>query len=379
MNLLVIGRGYPEVETGLIGIFEYEQAEAVSKFYSDSVKIVYAFCDNRSIFRLRRFNSISREDKSIFTYGKYFPIGGFPTSVFNKIKSKLSITVLKKAIKKYGKPDIIHIHFPIITLTEEIWEYLISLKSKIVITEHYTRVQTKELTIQQINLLKKISIQADKFLCVNDILPKVIKELTGVNREFIVVPNVVSSVFTNISEPNKDIYRFIALGRLVKVKKFDLIIEAFSKRFKDNPNIELIIIGDGEEYEPLKKKVSSLKMENKINLTGFLDREKTAKLLGKSNAYISASTVETFGVPVIEAMSCGKPVIIADTSPIKQYINNARGLLFKVNNVDDLADKMEAMYKQRFNYNHRDISDYAELNFSDEAVAKQLYSIYCDA
>ncbi|WP_368297494.1 glycosyltransferase [Cytobacillus firmus] len=379
MNLLVIGRGYPEVETGLIGIFEYEQAEAVSKYYNDSVKITYAFCDNRSIFRLRRFNSFSKQDRNLFTQGRYFPIGGFPTPVFNKIKSKLSITVLENAIKKHGKPDVIHIHFPIITLTEEIWDYLVSLNSKIILTEHYTRVQNKELTIQQINLLKKITIQADKFLCVNDVLPKIIEELTGVNREFIVVPNVVSSVFSNINEPNEDIYRFIALGRLVKVKRFDLVIDAFSKRFKDNPNIELIIAGDGEEYETLRAKVSSLNMENNIRLTGFLNREETAQLLGKSNAYVSASTVETFGVPVIEAMSCGKPVIVADTSPIKQYINNERGLLFKVNNVNDLADKMEIMYKQRFNYNHLDISEYAECNFSDEAVAKQLYSIYCDA
>lgn len=379
MNLLVIGRGYPEVETGMIGIFEYEQAEAISKLYKESVKIVYAFSDNRSIFRLRRFKSITKNDRNIITHGRYFPIGGFPISLFNKIKTKLSLDLLKRVIKKHGKPDVIHIHFPIITLTEEIWGYLVSLQSKIVITEHYTRVQNKELTTQQIKLLKKIANQADKFLCVNDILPKVIEELTGVNREYIVVPNVVSSVFSNTAESNDDIYRFIALGRLVKVKKFDLVIEAFSKRFKDNPNVELIIVGDGEEYEALKTKVSSLKMENKIRLTGFLNREKTAQLLGNSNAYVSASTVETFGVPVIEAMSCGKPVIVADTSPIKQYINNDRGLLFSVNNVNDLADKMEIMYKQRSNYNHQYISDYAERNFSDVAVAKQLYSIYCDA
>lgn len=376
MNLLVLGRGYPEVETGMIGIFEYEQAQVISKYYNNSINIVYAFCDNRSIFRLRRFHSMKKIEHDINTYGKYFPIGGFPISIFNKIKSKLTINLLKRILKIHGKPDVIHIHFPIITLTDEIWDYLLSLQSKIVVTEHYTRTQNKELSTQQINLLKKIALEADKFLCVNDLLPKVIEELTGVSREFIVVPNVVPSLFSNNPKSNDNIYRFIAIGRLVKVKKFDLIIEAFAKSFSDNKQVELIIIGDGEEYENLRRKISLLKMENNIKLTGFLKREETAQLLGKGNAYVSASSLETFGVPVVEAMSCGKPVIVADNSPIKQYVNEERGLLFKVDNINSLAEKLEEMYQNRFKYNSQEISDFAKKNFSDQAVSKRLYSIY---
>lgn len=376
MKLLILGRSYPEVETGMVGIFEYEQAQAVSNLSENKISILYSFCDNRSIFRLRRINSILKNDSSIVTYGKYFPIGGVPNRIFDKIKSKLSVNMLRKAIIKLGKPDVIHIHFPIITLTEEIWEYLVSLGSKIVITEHYSRVQNKELTVQQIELLRKIAKRADKFLCVNEFLPKSIEELTGVQRDFIIVPNVVAPIFSREKETKNDVYRFISIGRLVKDKKFDLVIEAFVKKFKDVTNVELIIVGGGEEYTNLKKQIVSLNMEHKIRLTGFLKREETAQILASSNSYVTASSFETFGVPLVEAMSCGKPVISADTSPLKQYISEERGFLFKVDNLESLASAMEKMYEQRFINKSYEIAEFAKMNFSDRAIAEKLFSIY---
>lgn len=376
MKLLILGRSYPEVETGMVGIFEYEQAQAVSNLSENKISILYSFCDNRSIFRLRRINSILKNDSSIVTYGKYFPIGGVPNRIFDKIKSKLSVNMLRKAIIKLGKPDVIHIHFPIITLTEEIWEYLVSLGSKIVITEHYSRVQNKELTVQQIELLRKIAKRADKFLCVNEFLPKSIEELTGVQRDFIIVPNVVAPIFSREKETKNDVYRFISIGRLVKDKKFDLVIEAFVKKFKDITNVELIIVGGGEEYTNLKKQIVSLNMEHKIRLTGFLKREETAQILASSNSYVTASSFETFGVPLVEAMSCGKPVISADTSPLKQYISEERGFLFKVDNLESLASAMEKMYEQRFINKSYEIAEFAKMNFSDRAIAEKLFSIY---
>lgn len=376
MKLLIIGRSFPDVETGMVGIFEFEQAEAVSKYYGKPIEIIYTFCDNRSVLRLRRFTSMMKNMNDIVIYGKYFPIGGIPIGIFNKVKSYLTIKVLKKIIREYGKPDMIHIHFPIITLTDAIVDFLISLKCKIVITEHYSRVQNKELTSQQINLLRKVTLYTDEFLCVNSILPKSIKELTGIDRNFIVVPNVVSSSFTLSENINDNKFRFISIGRLVKEKNFDLLIEAFSKKFKNISNVELLIVGGGEEYNNLKKLISSHNMKSKIKLTGFLTRQKTAELIGNCNAFVTPSHFETFGVPVIEAMSCGKPVIIADTSPLKQYVNEERGSIFKVDNVESLALSLEKLYKCYSNYDSVEIATFAEKHFSERAIGESLSSIY---
>ena len=376
MRLLIIGRGYPEVKTGMIGIFEYEQAEAVAKFSNGSIQILYTFSDNRSIFRLRKINTIKKNNRNISVQGSYFPIGGLPNLLFDKIKSKLSLRVIKKVISEKGKPDIIHIHFPIITLTEEIWNYLISLDCKIVITEHYSKVQNKELTTKQISLLQKIAVQADKFLCVNNHLPNSIEELTSIKRDYMVLPNVVAPSFSHFEEVSNDGYSFVSIGRLVKGKKFDLVIDAFVKKFKDVDNGELIIIGGGEEYSNLQKQIESLDMNHKIKLTGFLNRDKTAQILKGCNSYVTASSFETFGVPVVEAMSCGKPVIVANVSPLAQYINKDRGLFFQVDNVESLADKMEEMYKNRLLYDSTKIADFAKEQFSEEAIGEKLLNIY---
>jgi L-malate glycosyltransferase len=376
MKLLIIGRSYPEVETGMVGIFEYEQAQAISKYYQSSIKTLYTFCDNRSIFRLRRFKSIKKYDRGITVNGKYFPVGGFPNKAFEKIKTRITINMLKNAINKFGKPDIIHIHFPIITLTEGIWDYLTGLQSNIVITEHYSRVQNKELSFQQIKLLKKIALEADKFLCVNNLLPKSIVELTGIEREYIEIPNVVAPIFNLQKNSDNGNYRFISIGRLVKEKNFDALIEAFTKKFSDSSSVELIIVGGGEEYKNLQKKIDSLNMHKKIKLTGFLDRKKTAQILENSNSYVTASSFETFGVPVVEALSCGKPVVVADTSPLKQYINKERGLVFSVGDIDSLAFAMEKIYERRSFFNNKEIAGFAEQYFSEKAIGEKLHSIY---
>ncbi|API92971.1 glycoside hydrolase [Virgibacillus pantothenticus] len=378
MKLLVIGRSYPEVETGMVGIFEYEQAKSVLKNSENTIKVLYTFCDNRSVLRLRKCRSITRYDDGIFTKGVYFPIGGSPQKIFEKIKTKMCINMVRRLINKEGKPNIIHIHFPIITLTHGFWDYLQSLEVSIVITEHYSRVQNKELTNHQVDLLRKISLGADKFICVNNILPQSIKELTKVNREFLEIPNVVSKnfVFENNKDKENGTYHFISIGRLVKGKKFDLLIDAFYQKFKDIDNVELIIVGGGEEYKNLNKKINSLGMEGRIKLTGFLNRDETALLLEGCNSYVTASAFETFGVPVIEAMSCGKPIIVANNSPLKQYIQGKSGLMFEVNNVTSLANKMEEMYNKDPIINSKKIADLAFKYFSEEAVGKKLFSIY---
>lgn len=377
MKLLVIGRGYPEVNTGMVGIFEYEQAEAMINNYKE-FDVMYFFNDNRSIKRLRQLKVIKKQKNKMNIFGLNFPIGGIPNNLFQYIKSKTSIIVLKQIIGRFGKPDVVHIHFPLITMTEDIWNYITSLNCKIIITEHYSRVQKKELSNKQRALLTKIAKSADEFLCVNEELSQSIKEITKVDRKYHVIPNIVSSAFTNIStvKDNNVDYRFISIGRLVKEKKFDILIKAFHQSFKDSVNIKLFIIGDGEEYYKLKRLVNQLGMQEKIILFGFQERNTTANLLSKSDVYVSASSFETFGVPTIEAMACGLPVIVADSSPLKSYINKERGMLFEVNNINSLSEKMLDIYNRKNIYKPDEISSFANEKFSETTVAKTLKYLY---
>ena len=356
-----------------MGIFEVEQAKALS---NNGCNVIYAFCDTRSIKGLRKYGKVTENTNDVTVYGYHLPIGGIPQKIFSKIKLSYVKKILNKIIETHGTPDAIHIHFPLLTLTEDIWELLKSLNRPLVITEHWTKVQTKNLEPFRVKLLKKIVGESNEFICVGEPLRQSVEEITNTSKEIRIIPNMVSPLFyyEESKKENKenDRFDFITVGRLVDIKRFGLAIEAFSQTFSNNPNVYLTIVGGGPLYDDLKKKISEVKMENQIIMTGFLPREETAKQIRQSNAFVSASALETFGVPFIEAMASGKPVIGTKGGPIDIYINEYNGVLFEKDNVKDLSRAMELIYNDREKYDAKQIAKKANELFSEKAIAEEL-------
>lgn len=375
MKVLTIGRTYPDKRTGMMGVFEFEQAQALSKY---GCKVIYAFCDTRSIKSLRRYGSYYKENNNINVYGYHLPIGGLPQKIFSIIKRQYFKKVLSKILTNEGTPDIIHIHFPLLNLTDEIWDLLKEINRPIVVTEHWSKVQTKELEPFRINLLKRIVEEADEFISVGELLRKSVVELTDTKKEVKVIPNMVSPLFyyDSSEKENRNTYEFVAVGRLVNLKKFDVVIEAFTKAFKHNKNVNLTIIGGGPLYNKLNRQIEELDMISRIYMTGFLTRNETAKKVRQSDVFVSGSVLETFGVPFIEAMASGKPVIGVKGGSIDIYINDSNGILYDANNVDHLASTLHSLYQNRNKYNEEQIADKARNLFSEQAIVERLKGTY---
>jgi L-malate glycosyltransferase len=372
MYVLVIGRAFPDQITGMMGIFEFEQAAALSNM---GCKTVYAFCDTRSIKGLRKYSYLNTKKNNVNVYGYHLPIGGVPQVIFSMVKKWYFMKILNNILKHDGIPDIIHVHFPLINLTDDIWDLLKSLNRPIVVTEHWTKVQGKDIETFRLDLLKRIVNEAKDFICVGDPLKNSVIELTNTDKDIKVIPNMISPMFY-YEEPDKkkkkSHFEFIAVGRLVEVKRFDYVINAFTKVFADNKDVYLTIVGGGHLFKKLKKQIQDLGMSENITILGFLSREDTARRIRNSDAYVSGSVLETFGVPFIEAMACGKPVIGIKNGPIDKYISDANGFLFQQDNLDDMVKAMKQVYKKRESYDGRIIANTANKLFSEEAVAKQL-------
>lgn len=378
MYVLTIGRSLPAKDTGMMGIFEFEQANALSK---KGCKVVYAFCDTRSIKHLRKYGSYHKRLNDVTVFGYHLPIGGLPQKLFSKIKTWYFKKIMNNIVNEKGIPDILHIHFPLLTLTDEIWELLKTFNRPIVVTEHWTKVQTKELEPFRINLLKKIVKESKEFICVGEPLRKSVIELTDTNKSIKVIPNMVSPLFyykgdSLLDEESTTHFEFITVGRLVEVKRFDIVIAAFTKAFKQDKNVKLTIVGGGPLYDKLKRQINDLGMSDRIVMAGFLSRKDTAEMIQRSNAFVSASVLETFGVPFIESMACGKPVIGVKNGPIDAYIDESNGILFEPDNIDDLKRALKQMYRNKKSYNAKQIAEKTYRLFSEDAVAEQLLKIF---
>lgn len=102
----------------------------------------------------------------------------------------------------------------------------------------------------------------------------------------------------------------VAAGRLTPVKRFDLLIEAFAAVAAAHPDWTLRIYGRGEEKERLRALIDRLGLYESVFLMGAVTPMEAEWVKGSIGAV--ASAYESFGMTVVEAMSCGLPVVSTD-------------------------------------------------------------------
>lgn len=135
---------------------------------------------------------------------------------------------------------------------------------------------------------------------------------------------------------------FLAVGRLNKVKGFDLLLEAFSRLSNIN-NWKLIILGEGPERKNLEKLCIDLNIDKYVempgNVTNIREYYYSAKI------FVLSSRAEGFPVALCEAMSCGCVPISFDcmTGPREIISHNKNGLLVEAENVEQLASAMQSL------------------------------------
>lgn len=179
----------------------------------------------------------------------------------------------------------------------------------------------------------------------------------GIKKENIIVTynspdnedifNSIESLKIKNNYPKKNSHRLIHVGRLVKWKNTELIIKAVDVLKEEYPDIELAIIGKGEEEENLKLLTNNLGLNNHIKFLGAIyDEETLSYELIKSNIYILAGMG---GLSINEAMCRSLPIIcsIADGTEKHLVFENFNGFYFENNNLQSLINTI----KKGFNSN----------------------------
>lgn len=108
----------------------------------------------------------------------------------------------------------------------------------------------------------------------------------------------------------------ISLGRLHKVKGFDILIEAFSLLVQDDPNLILMIAGNNEgEKDNLTRLIQHNRLEKSIFLVGPLYGEDKAAFLANADLFVMPSHTENFGIAFAESLAAGTPGIASNQTP----------------------------------------------------------------
>lgn len=101
----------------------------------------------------------------------------------------------------------------------------------------------------------------------------------------------------------------VSIGRVAKEKNLDEIINYLPSLVKKDPDIILLIGGDGPYKKNIEKLVKKLKMEKYVRFVGMIPPENTYKYYQLGDLFVCASTSETQGITYIEALACGLPLV----------------------------------------------------------------------
>ncbi len=161
-------------------------------------------------------------------------------------------------------------------------------------------------------------------------------------KNVIVVVNPLPDYIEELKQEEKVVGRIMAAGSLQHIKRFDRLIDAFSLIADQYPQWHVVIYGDGPEKQELKKKIFQYGLEGRFFLKGLTHNIYSEYL--RSQFFVLSSDNEGFGLVIIEAMSCGLPVVSTDCpfGPREIIADGKTGLLSRLD-AEDLAAKMEWM------------------------------------
>lgn len=267
--------------------------------------------------------------------------------VINNFSRRSPIGLIKLLLKIHKiKPDIIHTHGSKTTSVINVIKKFLPIKH--VATAHgiknKTSVYKKATKLITVSQMVKESIDASSVV-INNWYPPIVQDKKSLNNDYV-----------------------LAVGRLEKVKGFDLLIQSWIN-IKDN----LIIIGSGKEYDSLINLISQHNLDTKIQIIDEMSQEDLADYYKNASMLVISSRSEGGPRVALEALYQEIPVISTNVGHMAEIL--PKELLAEPDNLESLKDLIET-YVGNENYSQDSIYEYIKQEFSGISQSKKILNIY---
>ena len=280
-----------------------------------------------------------------FNLINYLPKFGYIQSRFSYIVVFLFSIVKLHNILKKEKPDFLVIHLmtfiPLLLLLFFKYETKFILRISGYPKLNYVRYFFWKHVGKKIFVITTPTKNTKNLLVEKKIFrPEKIKYLPDpiLNIQSIQKKKRENNPIENEISPDKTL---ISIGRLSKQKNFSFLIDTFHKLQKKRPNLNLVIIGDGENKKKLKDQIQRLNLNEKVFLLGF--KKNIFDYLKNSKMFILPSLWEDPGFVLVEAGYMNLTILSSDCpNGPKEILNNKKnGFLFKTNSFEDFIENFE--------------------------------------
>ena len=186
--------------------------------------------------------------------------------------------------------------------------------------------------------------------------------------------SVVNAVRTRYDLLNPFI---LFIGTIEPRKNIPLLLRAYSLVLAQIPDLELVIVGKrGWNYSEVYDTLNTLGIEKKVRFPGYVPDEDLPALYNAASVFVYPSLYEGFGLPPLEAMQCGIPVITSNTSSLPEVVGS-EGLMVDPRDHEHLA---RLIYQLLTDENFREKNCEYNLNrakdFSWEKTARKTLEVY---
>ena len=299
------------------------------------------------------------------------------------------VPIAKRKIKEF---DVIHIHGSRSPIDVPIYHYAKKYNIPYILQAHGSlpRIVEKQKLKKLYDIFfgYKILRKASKVIALTSTEAEQYKKV-GVDEDKIeIVPNGIDlSEYENL--PQKGDFRskysikddekiILYLGRMHAIKGIDLLVEVFSDLVEDLDNVKLVIVGPDDGFlSTLKRQIEDLKIDDKILLTGPLYERNKLEVYVDADVYVLPSVYDTFPVTVLEACTCGTPVIVTDRCGIADFVDGKVGYVVEYDK-EQLRDAIckvlnEEKLRKQFGENGKKL---VMEQFTWSKIVKQLENVY---
>ncbi len=378
MKVLFLSAWYPSRISPFNGDFIERQAQALSLMCE--VSAVHVIAD--PLLKSRRFEVVKEQQGNYFKVIIYYRKSKLPllALIINKLNSFLAYIIgYRLASKKIGKPDMVHANIisPVIIIAA-----LIGIIKRIpwVVSEHWTRYLTPQGRIHPLlQVALKLSFAV---VTVSRNLLSVLKNNHDVTGNFYVVPNVVDTdLFVPDTSKNNEKMQFLHVSSMKEEQKnISGIIRAVKKVSETRKDFHFTFIGEYQDHQV--KMAADLGLTDMITYKGVLSYREVAATMKKAHTLVLFSNLENLPCVMLEAFSCGIPVISTNVGGIREWLDDTRGVLIPPGDESALAKAMIYIMDHKDQYHAEILHTLAVKQFSRDTICRHLMSIYkeaCDA
>lgn len=292
---------------------------------------------------------------------------------------------IRDHVRAHGKPDVIHAHnLQYAALAAQ--RCASELGVPYCITEHNSAFLLGSLPVALYAPLREAVERSAGFACVSGALARAVRQTLGHDAPTLTLPNILDPQleaearrFTpSVGLVTDHPLTLLAIGRLDRNKNHALLLRAFAQAFHGGPE-RLRLVGAGTEGEALRQLAGELNIARQVEFLGLQNRTGILDALRRCDALVQTSTVETFGVSLIEALAFGNPVITTPSGgPSDIVVHGLNGEVLPDHQVGTLAAALIRLRAAQAFVDRAAIQRHALQTYGAASFVRTIESWYAD-